>query len=325
MDAPVRPNAHRLEPSDLTEWGLHAFALGARSTPHGIVALDDNGALLYAARDGATLSELEANGIAPSQSQLKLLQVYDLIEVDDDRVTTAFPVVGPDIFDPLRPRIRQLATDLTHKVSAEVRAIREELRRRGHHGHDYAVVFGHAVDGLLWDRLRATDMVPDTGLSLDRPLWNGAFWAIYPPIPAGAGVNEISGEAGTLVMVWTESTRHALQEVALSETARQLLKDPTAQIEIPVLVPDMSDMLHVHSVTIAETIAETLTTETQAQALFAAIPNASAHERTLIVVHELIWALTQELVSAGYLQPLADEVEVARQNLNEHLLVRIGA
>ena len=320
----MHPDAGNDVPPDLARWGLHAFALGARTTPHAIVRLDDNGALLYQARNGVTPAELEARGITASQSQLKLLETYGLITVDGDRITTAFPVVGPEVLDSLRPRIRQLAADLADRISGDVQAITAELRRRGHAGHDYTVVFGHAVDGLLWDQLRVHDLVPSTELSIERPFWNGAFWAIYPPVAGGAGVNELTRDDATLIMVWTEATSGALWELARSEAMEQVLADPTGQTTIPVLVANKSDGLHRHSQNIAETIARAFTTDPQARALLEAIPNADPHQRTLILTHELIWDLMGALLAAGLLPPLPGNNRGAEpHNLNEHLLLRL--
>lgn len=312
-------------PADLARWGLHAFALGARSTPHSVVAMDDNGALLYHAREGITFVQLEARGITASQSQLALLQAYGLVTVDGDRVTTAFPVVGPEVLDPLRPRIRQLAADLVPQIGSAVAAISAELRRRGHAGGDYTVVFGHAVDGLLWDRLRVHGLAPTTELSIERPYWNGAFWAIYPPITGAAGVNEHRGTEATLVMVWTDATSSALWDLARSEAGRALVNDPTAQNDIPVLAADESDALHRHSVSIADTIAQKLQADRQAQALLDAIPDAGRHENVLILAHELIWEIMEALVAAGHLQhpPGMRDQNPADQVLSEQLLLRL--
>lgn len=312
-------------PADLAEWGLHAFALGARSTPHSVVAMDDNGALLYHARKGITLGRLEALGITASQSQLALLQAYDLVTLDGDRVTTAFPVVGPEVLGPLRPRVRRLAVDLVPHISSAVAAISAELRRRGHAGHDYTVVFGHAVDGLLWDRLRAHGLAPTTELSIDRPYWNGAFWAMYPPITGSAGVNEHSGTEATLVMVWTDATNRALWDLARSEAGQALVNDPTAQTDVPVLAADESDALHRHSMSIADTIAQKLRSDPRAQALLDAIPNADANEGVLILAHELIWEIMEALVAAGSLQlpPGMRAQDPADHTLGEQLLLRL--
>ena len=165
------------------------------------------------------------------------------------------------------------------------------------------MVFGHAVDGLLWDRLRTHGLAPTTELSIERPYWNGAFWAIYPPITGSADVNEHSGTKATLVMVWTDTTSRALWDLARSEAGRALTNDPTAQTDIPILAADESDALHRHSMNIADTIAQILRSDRQAQALLEAIPDADLHESALILAHELIWEIMEALVSAGHLQP----------------------
>lgn len=313
-------------PADLARWSLHAFALGARSTPHSVVAMDDNGALLYHARQGITLGQLEARGVSASQSQLALLQAYSLVTIDGDRVTTAFPAIGPEVLDPLRPRIRQLAADLVPRISTAVAAISTELRRRGHAGHDYTVVFGYAVDGLLWDRLRARGLAPTTELSIERPYWNGAFWAVYPPITGSAGVNEHAGTEATLVMVWTDPTSRALWDLARSEAGLALTNDPTAQTDIPVLAASESDALHRHSMSIADTIAKTLRSDRQSQALLEAIPDADRHASVLIVAHELIWAIMEALVAAEQLQPppgMRSQTPATSTALTEQLLLRL--
>jgi hypothetical protein len=312
-------------PDDLAQWGLHAFALGARSTPHSVVAMDDNGRLLYHAREGVTLGELEARGVTASQSQLALLRAYDLVTVDGDRVTTAFPVVGPEVFGPLRPRIRRLAADLVPRIGGAVAAISAELDRRGHAGGDYAVVFGHAVDGLLWDRLRTHGLAPTTELSIERPYWNGAFWAIYPPITGAAGVNEHQGTEATLVMVWTDATSSALWDLARSEAGSALVNDPTGQNDIPVLAADDGDPLHRHSMSIADVIARTLRTDPGAQALLDAIPDGGRHEDVLILAHELIWEIMEALVAAGHLllPPGMSGQDTADQVLSGQLFLRL--
>jgi hypothetical protein len=318
----MHSSARQDVPADLSQWGLHAFALGARSTPHAVVAMDDNGALLYHARHGIILSQLEARGITPSQSQLALLNAYSLITIDGDRISTTFPVVGSEVLGPLRPRIRRLAADLVPQISGEVDAISAELRRRGHTGHDYTVVFGHAVNGLLWDRLRAHGMAPSTELSIERPYWNGAFWAIYPPIEASAGVNELAGDKATLVMVWTDATSKALWNLARSAAGQTLMNDPTAQSDIPVLAADEGDALHRHSLSIADIIAQSLRS---GHHLLEAIPNANLHERTLILAHELIWDIMEALVETGHLKPppALRNPDFTHQTLNEQVLLRL--
>ncbi len=292
-------------PPDLARWGLHAFALGARRTPHGVVAMDDNGPLLYHARRGVTREGLAERGITPSTSQLALLQAFDLIAVDGDLITTSFPVVEPALLSHLRPKIYDLAVSLVPAISDDISSIASALAERGHVGHDYAVVFGHALDGLLWDRLTAAGLAPTTELSVERPFWNGVFWAIYPARPASAGVNELPGTSGTLVMVWTPATFAALDELSRSAAVQAMLAEPSRQTTIPVVATDDNDLIHRKSQGIATTIADAFTPGGQAQELLDAIPDADRQQSVVIVAHELIWDIMEALTTAGRLEPPA--------------------
>lgn len=312
-------------PQDLAQWGLHAFALGARSTPHAAVAMDDNGVVLFHARHGTTIGRLHERGIEPLQSQLALLNAYGLISMDGERLTTAFPVIGPDILRPLRSRVRQLAAALVLEIKGDVDAITAELKQRGYPGHGFAVLFGHAVDGLLWDRLRAQGLAPATDLSVERPYWNGAFWAIYPAVDGAAGVNELGGDDATLVMVWTDRTAHALRAFSRSEAAQSLLRDPIAQDELPVVFVDDRDAIHHSSETIAAAIAETLRTDRSTDEFFASLPHVDRHQRIVIVAHELIWALIESVVSQGHVEypPGMRRDQPDIRSVAEQMLIRV--
>lgn len=295
-------SAEEHPPPDMSRWGLHAFSLGARSTPHGVVAMDDNGALLYHARDGVSFDQLRAVGIVPTQSQLALLRLYDLIEVDDGHVAASFPIVGPQTLAELRPRLRTAAATLAAALDADVAAIVAELRRRGHAGHDYAVIFGHVVDGLLWDELKAAGLAPVTELSVEKPLWNGAFWAIYPPRAASAGVNEVAQADAAAVLVWTRDTLAGLRELVDSGRIEELLRqrDPAAT---PVVAADDGDAIHARGRDMAGVIAAAFDVGGAARDLVETLPGADVQQATVILAHELIWDVMDVLVETGALTP----------------------
>ena len=141
-----------------------------------MVAEGGNGRVLYTARDGATHEQL---GV--SDEQLTTLLDFGLLEWHGDRLRTTFPVLGSSEMTALRAHLRELAIPLVDAIENPSRMIGAELDRTGHRQSDYALVFGYALDLLLWEPLKAARVVPATGLTPDHPWWNGAFWAIYPP------------------------------------------------------------------------------------------------------------------------------------------------
>src|SRR5207237_1206478 len=56
--------------------------------------------------------------------------------------------------------------------------------------------------------------VPETALTLERPDWRGAFWALWPPRHASAGTNELRTDSARLVMTWTPATARAFDAIA---------------------------------------------------------------------------------------------------------------
>lgn len=285
--------------------------------------MDDNGALLYHARNGATLEELGDAGIVPTRSQLALLQLYRVLKRDGDRLITSFPVIGPEILTDLRRGTRALADGMVQRLESDIRQIRHQLCWQGHDRHHYAVIFGHAVDGVLWDELRGAGMVPSTELSVDRPLWNGAFWAIYPPRD-GAGVNEIRCGDSTLVLVWTPATAAGLEALAASADIQQLLADRGRQDMLPVVTINGKDPIHTASVQIAAAIASALDTDPHATELLDLLSPAPRRTAVVILCHELIWDLMDALETAGLVtRPTGfDDPQATTKTLIEQLLIR---
>jgi hypothetical protein len=307
-------------PADLAQWGLHCYCPTARRTPQAVIAEGSNGRLLYAARDGVDRQGLRAAGLTPSDDQLATLVEFGLLRVLDGQFRTAFPVLDNADTMLLRQRLRPIGEALAARLTPQVRELGEELRRQGLAGSSYAVVFGHALDGLLWDHIAATGALPDTTLSADRPWWNGAFWAVYPPREDAAGTNFVDCGAATLVMVWTGATLDRLDALAAAPGLRRavlglLSNDPAAHTgEIAdgtgrpwrLRLPDGRSAVPILGIDgrtdrIADRLAEqvaTAVTGAEVRAATARVPGDEA-VATVIVAHELIWHITEALIASG--------------------------
>ncbi|MEU3766420.1 hypothetical protein AB0E55_15295 [Amycolatopsis keratiniphila] len=297
------------DPDDLAEWGLHCFCLGARSTPHHVVKMDDNGRLLFRARLGVTRTELRQHGIDPLDSQIALLRAYHLIAVEGERLETTFPVLGSEETAGLRIRMAELAEVVAAEVATDVTALADVLTDQGLTRSVYAVLFGYVIDGLIWDRLRSDGLLPSGELSVERPYWNGAFWAVYPPREGAMGTNEIEEAGVRLTMVWTDETVRALNRLAEAPALRSALRavsrgslprealvadggevwtlfDDERRPTIPVIRRRDSDPVHKIGLRIAEKIVSALVRE---------LPQASV----VVAAHELIWSVVDALEMAG--------------------------
>lgn len=309
------------DPIDLAEWGLHCYCPTARRTPHALVAEGSNGRLLYQARNGVTVSALRSQGIPVGDEQLARLAEFGLLNVDGDALRTAFPVLGRVEITALRRRLRALGERLAARLTPQVEALNRCLERMDLGASGYAVVFGYALDGLLWDRLLRGGAVPETALCEARPWWNGAFWAVHPARPSAAGTNFVPCGDATLVQVWTESTLARLTALATvpglskvvgglvqtdaSATSGEVvdstgvtwrLRRPDGRAAIPVLGGD--GPLDALAGPLADVVTEALVGEEAAPAR-ALVPGDDPRVATVVIAHELIWDVTEALVASG--------------------------
>ncbi|MFN3765871.1 MAG: hypothetical protein ACK4R3_09895 [Aliihoeflea sp.] len=244
------------------------------------------------------------------------LERMHILERSGDEIRATFPIIGPQAAAPLRRHARNLAEKLLPRLTDPVARIHDHLAAEGLTGHTFAVVFGHALDGLMWSILASHRAVPDTHLTPDRPYWNGTFWAIWPPRENPAGVNEARFPGMTLVMVWTPRTEEPLKALARrsglqatlcaiasgasAPVADPLLLDDHGHSRIPIIRP--GDPLQLHALALARPVAEALLTEP-----LPSIENVTdPRDARIIFGHELIWELADLLHDNG-LVPRASE------------------
>jgi hypothetical protein len=292
-------------PPDLAEWGLHCFCLTARQTPHSIVRLDDNGRLLYRAVRGVTVAALRNEGFAAGESQIRLLQAFGLLRKTGDRLATAFPVLGSDVVVPLRGRIADVTHDLAEAIAADAAGICTILGNAGHAASAYAVVFGYALDGLLWRRLARRNVLPATRLGIDHPFWRGAFWAVHPERVGAAGTNETEEGRASLVTVWTAELAASLRMTTVIGPVRDACRRVDDEhdglfasgLPVPVVKARRGDLIHRLASRIAAIVARFLLDPPRGRVLLGLLPGVAGEVATVIVAHELIWDLMARCVA----------------------------
>ncbi len=308
-------------PRTLAEWGLHCFSPTARSTPHSIVGLDNNGEILAAAVNPARTEDLAARGIAVTESQIRLLCDHGVLDTDNDMIRTAIPVLGPDVIGPIRERLRHMTHGLIDRLVQPVGAVRDALISAGHRDSVYAVAFGHALDGMLWTELDARGQLPPTELGAEHPYWRGVFWAVFPERPRSAGTNFRRVGSSTLVMLWTDDVIDAVRaldrEPGLDEfissaasgdripisteftRADRHLVDDTGRATVPVVEPQGPVQRHCEA--IARRTADALL-DSALQPLVESLPGAGRLQAVVVVAHELIWTVTDTIVAEGIVE-----------------------
>ncbi|HEV8151024.1 MAG TPA: hypothetical protein VGP61_12630, partial [Gemmatimonadales bacterium] len=71
----------------------------------------------------------------------------------------------------------------------------------------YAVVFSYVLDGLVWEELWPDTALVSTDITLEKPYWNGAFWAVSPKRTRAPGTNSYRiDDSATVTLTWTDGT-----------------------------------------------------------------------------------------------------------------------
>lgn len=293
---PIPQASHAADaPPDLSDWGLHCWCITARHTPHRIIRADDNGLILGLAVHGISRDELKRRLPNVTESQLALLQAYDLLTKEGDRYTTAFPVFDPKTIGPIRAKLAALAVRTSPSIRRDAELIVDAAKAQNHPESAYAVLFGYALDGILWDELQKREPLPDTTLNLDHPFWRGAFWAISPERTDAPGRNEVPLGSRRLIGVWNDRSVTALN--ARLDALRAA--GPNGINRLPVVNDRPGDTVHDAGARIAGSLVAALLDSDDGRALIAQFPGSLRKSAILALAHEFIWSVNEELVRDG--------------------------
>jgi hypothetical protein len=218
----------------LAGWDLICFCNSRVNTPHVVVRMDANGAILYAARNGITREQLSRDGVPVSSTAVQLLRDWGLLTQHGDTLRTTFPVLGGDRMTALRRDLRAAADAMLPRLRPSVDSITAALTTAGTPQSAYAMVFSYVLDHLVWEEFGAAADVP-AQIDVEHPFWNGAFWAVSPKRNNAPGTNSHGAGSASILVTWTDSTLGLLRPVQSAANVAFLARVPgsTNAGEIP--------------------------------------------------------------------------------------------
>jgi hypothetical protein len=191
-----------------------------------------------------------------------------------------------------------MAVHTTPSLRPDVEVIVASARAQGHPESGSAIVFGYALDGTFWEELRRRGPMPNTTLDLDHPFWRGAFWAIYPERTHSLGRNDVVLGARTLIGVWSEDNVEKLN--AKLQAARA--SGGADLTGLPIVVNRPGDPVYAAGQRIARVLASALLDSDDGRALLTQFPERLRQQAIIVLAHEFIWSIMDELTRSGVLQ-----------------------
>lgn len=169
-----------------------------------IINLDNNGQILLACTSERTLEELKSMGIRFTQSQIRLLTDWRLLQENEEVFKTVFPILDEDKTNHLRHQMKKGASTLGQDLREDVISLAKELHSIGREKNVYTILFSYVLDGLVWDIWEEKGILVKRKITEENPFWTGVIWAVYPPRDFACGTNRLSDKGVSLNINWSE-------------------------------------------------------------------------------------------------------------------------
>lgn len=312
------------EPRSLDEFEILQYVAARKYPPSVSIALDNNGQILLACRQGRSVEELRESGLEFAESQIELLIAMKLM-IRDSRgdLYTAFPILDEAQMLELRGETFSLAEELTSVVGPDVEALSRALEAAGQGAYGYSVLFSYVLDGMVWGFFEEYRRVPMRALSVRRPFWSGEVWAVRPRREFRAGTQSIHqkglklkvnlssgfGEAGELFADPDTLRRGLAQFEAAGRLAegrpRQLLTrfglvDETGLWVIPVIDEIKKGPVFRAAEVLTSNLVDALLERIDLEGLQERYGFRSAQQALVVVYHELMVDLIERFERAGW-------------------------
>lgn len=314
-------------PTDLRNWELICYCSGRLKGPDEIVREDNNGRILFAARQGTTRTRLKGEGIPFTESQIELLKDWRLLAEQRDQLKTQMPVLGPGEMTRLRALLHAQAVELGRTLQPDFRKLVTVLTQRGYANNAYSIVFSYLLDNLVWDDFDQRHLLPSMEITADKPFWSGTLWAIYPRRDA-PGTNSKSHGGWDLYVMWTRSVQPLLAPLNDSSLVESLLNDfetrgsvsdpatrsPLMALGIltaggkpavPIIREVADDSIYSESRAISRKVSDAMLRVSQSSGISGMIGTNDSGVALTIAYHEFMWELLDYLEQTGVIFPPA--------------------
>ena len=189
----------------LDKYKITCFTSVSSMSPDNIIRMDNNGQILLSCVSGKTVKQFDSLGITYTQSQLQLLVNWDLLFMENDIYTTAFPIIKDSTANSIRSLAKFNAREDVKTFFKDIDALSNILKANGRAQSIYTILFSYVLDDLVWRRFQERSLISKHELSIEHPYWSGVVWAIYPPRTSFCGTNSISDKGVTLSINWSRN------------------------------------------------------------------------------------------------------------------------
>jgi hypothetical protein len=306
------------------DYRIVQYISSAGYDPIKIMRLDNNGDLLLACKKGKTKEQLHGMNILVGDSQIRLLEVYDLLLVEDQVLKTAFPILDAEQIGQIRAITKHVTPELAENLTTDVMELVNHLSKTGREKNTYSILFAYIVDGMIWSDFENMKLANPIHINTEHPFWSGEVWAFYPPRKFSCGTNTWTEDQFLFKINWSRLANPVLRPFYKEmrklddEMFKQFVKtgyiedadiknafsrfgifDDSGKLLIPTIVENENNELYRMSRRISKKIAEKVTQLLSLEKLKTEYGFRDIQQTLVVVYHELMWDLMDEFEKKG--------------------------
>lgn len=292
---------------------------------------DNNWDILCAFVNPGRLNTLDSLGISYNKSQLRLLEVGDLLSVNNGVYYTTMKIFDQAQTASIRNQTRQFADSIFQVIEPDVKELISEFIKAGYSNQVYSLIFSYLLDCYIWDDVRLASPVS----CQDHGTWSGAYWAMFN---GREHVQIGTNGYGLFLQNWTENLRYRPNSDKLELFAREVMKtngnrienqeiidavagwgllDENGNILIPVIHANNNDGIDVLCKTITDELSNAVKRYCSDWHTLYNIPSEKLGQ--IIFYHEVMWDLLEIFEAKGLLAmpPILNGEEVGKQHFGD--------
>lgn len=185
---------------------------------------DNNWDILCAFVQSGPAAKLDTLGIPYNNSQLRLLEVGDLLMCNNGNYTTTMHIFGKSETQQIRRQSKVFADSIFPIIEPEIKELISTCEHAGYSRQIYSLVFSYLLDTYIWDEERLGSPISCE----DHGTWTGAYWAMYE----SRNHNKIGTNGyGPLMQNWTDNLGYWLSSKKMIAFAKELMQTNGDRIE----------------------------------------------------------------------------------------------
>ena len=311
---------------DFKDYEFIQFITSSGSSPQNIIKLDNNAGIIMYCTPGRSTEEMGSEGIAFTESQLKLMEAWRLLEKEGEVYKTAFPILGKAKTGELREQTKTTGEKLGVLLEGDIEELKEELKSIGREDNIYSILFSYVIDGLVWDDFENSGFVNVREITAEHPFWDGVIWALYPKRGFICGTNTISDKGVQMSVNWSANAiknmipfvsdwknlsvmfdEYIEQGKVVNREAKSVfapygLFDESGFFTIPVIEEVEGNRLYGKCLAIAKKISGNVIEYMDVNSMTGEFGFKDDKETLVIAYHEVMWDLLDYLESRGVVE-----------------------